>query len=68
MVFIQKDGGEKEQIKSFEPPIEIDIDAEMHKLAEAHENLFNCLSAVVSKIDFDSRSLQFMKTEEPAHE
>lgn len=68
MVFIQKNGGEKEQIKSFEPPIEIDIDAEMHKLAEAHENLFNCLSAVVSEIDFDSRSLQFMKTEEPTHE
>jgi hypothetical protein len=66
-VFIQKDGGEKEQIKDFEPLIEIDIDAEMHKLAEAHENLFKCLSDVVTKMDFESRTLKFSKTEESIH-
>lgn len=66
-IFIQKAGGEKEQIKDFEPPIKIDIDVEMHKLAEAHENLFKCLSDVVAKMDFDNRALQSTKTEESTH-
>ena len=46
------------EIKNFKSPIEIDIDEKSNVLLDAHGALYECISKIITTIDFDKYTLQ----------
>lgn len=59
---------ERFAINDFKSPVEVDIDEKLPKLREAHIATHQCLGEIVTAVDFDGNSVQFINKEDNPNE
>ena len=59
---------ERFALDDFKSPVEVDIDEKLSKLKETHIAIHQCLSEIVTTIDFNKHSLQFTHKEDNPNE
>ena len=67
-IFQPNDGGRPIKMMDFKSPLEVDIDEKLPKLKEAHIALYQCLDEIITVVDFNENSVQFINKEDSPNE
>ncbi len=54
---------ERFAINDFKSPVEVDIDEKLSKFRDAHIAIHQCLGEIITAVDFDGNSIQFVNKE-----